>query len=123
MMEARLTRLASNAAQTLHASWKSLLTKGTEMAVSKATEEKKPAVKKTAAKPAEPAAKKTTPKKTATAKAASAKTKSSPRKISAEERYKMTEVAAYFLAERNGFKGNPVEYWEQAEAQISQLLG
>ncbi|MGX8883087.1 DUF2934 domain-containing protein [Methylovorus sp. SPW-M1] len=93
------------------------------MAVSKATEEKKPAVKKTAAKPAEPAAKKTTPKKTATAKAASAKTKSSPRKISAEERYKMTEVAAYFLAERNGFKGNPVEYWEQAEAQISQLLG
>ncbi|KAF0844104.1 DUF2934 family protein [Methylovorus glucosotrophus] len=93
------------------------------MAVSKATEEKKPAVKKTAAKPAEPAAKKTTLKKTATAKAASAKTKSSPRKISAEERYKMTEVAAYFLAERNGFKGNPVEYWEQAEAQISQLLG
>ena len=93
------------------------------MAVSKATEEKKPAVKKTAAKPAEPAAKKTTPKKTPTAKAASAKTKSSTRKISAEERYKMTEVAAYFLAERNGFKGNPVEYWEQAEAQISQLLG
>lgn len=93
------------------------------MAVSKATEEKKPAVKKTAAKPAEPAAKKTTSKKTPTAKAASAKTKSSPRKISAEERYKMTEVAAYFLAERNGFKGNPVEYWEQAESQISQLLG
>lgn len=94
------------------------------MAVSKSSEEKKPAVKKaTAAKAAETAVKKTTPKKTATAKAASAKTKSSPRKISAEERYKMTEVAAYFLAERNGFKGNPVEYWEQAEAQISQLLG
>jgi len=68
--------------------------------------------------------KETSPKKTASAKpAASAKTKSSARKISAEERYKMTEVAAYFLAERNGFKGNPVEYWEQAEAQISQLLG
>ncbi|MCB4811881.1 DUF2934 domain-containing protein [Methylovorus menthalis] len=95
------------------------------MAVSKSSEEKKPAVKKaTAAKTAETAVKKTTPKKTASAKpAASAKTKSSPRKISAEERYKMTEVAAYFLAERNGFKGNPVEYWEQAEAQISQLLG
>jgi hypothetical protein len=93
------------------------------MAVSKASEEKKPAVKKAAAKTAETAVKKTTSKKTATAKpAAPAKTKSSPRKISAEERYKMTEVAAYFLAERNGFKGNPVEYWEQAEAQISQLL-
>lgn len=94
------------------------------MAVSKASEEKKPAVKKTAAKTAEAAVKKAAPKKTTSAKpAAAAKTKTSPRKISAEERYKMTEVAAYFLAERNGFKGNPVEYWEQAEAQISQLLG
>ena len=95
------------------------------MAVSKSSDEKKSTVKKAAAaRPAEAAAKKTAPKKTAAAKpAAPAKTKSSTRKISAEERYKMTEVAAYFLAERNGFKGNPVEYWEQAEAQISQLLG
>jgi hypothetical protein len=99
------------------------------MAVSKPNEEKKTTVKKptakksVAAKTADPVATKTTPKKTATAKpAASAKAKSSTRKISAEERYKMTEVAAYFLAERNGFKGNPVEYWQQAEAQISQLL-
>ena len=43
--------------------------------------------------------------------------------MSAEERYRMVEVAAYFLAERNHFKGNPVEYWTQAEAQISNLLG
>lgn len=44
-------------------------------------------------------------------------------RMSAEERYRMVEVAAYFLAERNHFKGNPVEYWSQAEAQISSLLG
>jgi len=45
-----------------------------------------------------------------------------PRALSDEERYKMTEVAAYFLAERNNFSGNPVEYWRAAEAQISQML-
>lgn len=44
-------------------------------------------------------------------------------RMSAEERYRMVEVAAYFLAERNHFAGNPVEYWSQAEAQISSMLG
>lgn len=44
-------------------------------------------------------------------------------KMSAEERYRMVEVAAYFLAERNHFSGNPVEYWSAAEQQISKLLG
>ena len=43
--------------------------------------------------------------------------------MSAEERYRMVEVAAYFLAERNNFSGSPVDYWSQAEAQIAQLLG
>ena len=46
-----------------------------------------------------------------------------PRTLSAEERYRMTEVAAYFMAERNNFSGNPVEYWQAAESQISQMLG
>ena len=46
-----------------------------------------------------------------------------PRELSAEERYRMTEVAAYFMAERNNFSGNPVEYWQAAESQISQMLG
>jgi len=89
-------------------------------AAPKTAAEKKPAaakaapIKKTAAKPA--AAKKPAAKKPAAAKA----TKS--RKIGGEERYRMIEVAAYFLAERNGFKGNPVEYWTAAEVQISKLL-
>ena len=42
--------------------------------------------------------------------------------MSAEEHYRMVEVAAYFLAERNNFAGNPSEYWTQAEAQISSML-
>lgn len=43
--------------------------------------------------------------------------------MSAEERYRMVEVAAYYIAERNRFAGSPVEYWTEAEAQISILLG
>lgn len=44
------------------------------------------------------------------------------RTISAEERYRMTEVAAYFMAEQNNFSGNPVEYWQAAEKQINKML-
>ena len=63
-------------------------------------------------------ASKSTDKAAAPKKAATAKVN----KISPEERYRMVEVAAYFMAERNGFAGNPVGYWTAAEAQISKLL-
>ena len=66
-----------------------------------------------------PAAKKPAAKKAAAPKKATAK----PNKISPEERYRMVEVAAYFLAERNGFAGSPVSYWTAAEAQIAKMLG
>lgn len=72
----------------------------------------KPAVKK------ETAAKKTAaPKKTA-AKPAAKKTKAAS--ISPEHRYRMIEVAAYYLAEKDGFAGSPVDYWIAAELQISK---
>lgn len=97
-------------------------------AAPKTAAEKKPAAKKPAAAKAEPAkktataaAKPVTAKKPATKKAAAPKAAKSI-KIGGEERYRMIEVAAYFLAERNGFKGNPVEYWTAAEIQISKLL-
>ena len=77
---------------------------------------KKPAAKKPAAK--KPAAKKPAPKKAAIKKTAASK----PNKISAEERYRMVEVAAYFMAERNKFAGNPVGYWTAAEVQIKKML-
>ena len=79
----------------------------------KAAAKPKTAAKAPAAKA--PAAKKTT---TSTKKPAAArKTKSTS--TSPEQRYKMIEVAAFYLAEKDGFAGNPVDYWIAAELQIS----
>lgn len=39
-----------------------------------------------------------------------------------EERNEMIRVAAYFIAERDGFKGNKAEYWTAAEYHINQML-
>lgn len=90
-----------------------------------------PSEKKTAAKaPRKAAAEAKLPavaKKPAAGRSRKAKTaepqESAPPQVSAEERYRMTEVAAYFMAERNNFAGNPVEYWRAAEAQVSSMLG
>lgn len=84
-------------------------TKATTTPASAKPAAKKPAVKKTAVKkPAvkKPAAKKAAPKKS---------------KLGAEALYKMTEVAAYYIALNDSFSGNPSEYWLQAEIQISNL--
>ncbi len=87
----------------------------------KATTVKKPAaVKAVPVKKAAVAKKPVAEKKPVAKKTAAPKAK--PSKISPEERYRMVEVAAYFMAERNGFKGSPVEYWTAAEAQIAKLL-
>ena len=64
-----------------------------------------------------PAAKKAAPKKAAPKKAAS-----KPAEIGAQQRYRMVEVAAYFLAERNKFVGDALDYWTKAEAQIKKCL-
>lgn len=83
---------------------------------------KKAAAPKAAAKPkastakTATAAKKTTAAKS-TANPAAKKSKASTANL--EQRYRMIEVAAYYLAEKDGFAGNPVEYWIMAEAQIS----
>jgi hypothetical protein len=85
----------------------------TKTATSKPTTTKTATVKKAAPK-------KTTVKKPAakstTKKAATKKTAASP-----EALYKMTEVAAYYIALNDGFKGNPSDYWIQAEIQIKEL--
>ncbi len=72
----------------------------TKTTAKKATTTKKPAAKK-------PAAKKATPK---------------ARKISPEERYKMVEVAAYYIAEHHQFKGNAIDFWIAAEEEINKKL-
>jgi hypothetical protein len=88
------------------------------MAISKT---EKPSTTKTAT------AKKSAPKKVAAKKAPTTKPaakKASPKKVtqpSPEALYKMTEVAAYYIAQNNGFAGNPSDYWMVAEAQITAL--
>ena len=84
---------------------------------------KKPAtktpVKKTAStkkSAAKPTVKKTTAKKP-TAKKATTK----PRKISAEERYRMVQTAAYYIAEQNNFQGSSMDFWIAAEQEISKV--
>jgi hypothetical protein len=95
------------------------------MAATKSKSDNKLSTPKAAPKKAES----TTAKKPVAAKApakkpAAAKKADAPKahKISPEERYRMVEVAAYFLAERNAFGGSPVEYWTAAEIQIAKLL-
>ncbi len=79
---------------------------------------------KTTAKPKAPAKKATTTAKTTAVKPAAAK-KPATRKTKAttadlEQRYRMIEVAAYYIAEKDGFTGNPVDYWIAAELQIGK---
>ena len=87
------------------------------------TTEKKPAAVK------KPAANKTTaskPKavKKVAAKKPAAKKASAPKSsaMSGFERYKMIEVAAYYMAEKKGFAGNSADYWAAAEKEINKKL-
>lgn len=41
---------------------------------------------------------------------------------SAQERYRMVETAAYYIAERSGFQGCTTEYWAAAELEIANKL-
>ena len=56
---------------------------------------------------------KTCRKKTSTAKKC---------KISAEDRYKMVEISAYYIAEHNNFQGNAIDFWVTAEAGVSKKI-
>ena len=42
--------------------------------------------------------------------------------LSPEQRYRMVQEAAYFMAEKNGFAGKSEDYWAAAEIQISAEL-
>jgi len=41
---------------------------------------------------------------------------------SAQERYRMVETAAYYIAERTNFAGCQAEHWAQAEREIAEKL-
>ncbi len=92
------------------------ISKTEKSCTAKTTTAKKTAPKKVDVKKA-PTDKTVAAKKTVTKKPAAKKT-SQP---SPEALYKMTEVAAYYIAQNNDFSGNPSDYWIAAEAQISAL--
>jgi len=39
-----------------------------------------------------------------------------------EQRYRMVQEAAYFIAEKAGFKGDNLQYWLTAEKEISKKI-
>lgn len=92
------------------------ISKTEKSGTAKTTTAKKTAPKKVDVKKA-PTDKTVAAKKTVTKKPAAKKTS----KPSPEALYKMTEVAAYYIAQNNDFSGNPSDYWIAAEAQISAL--
>ena len=79
------------------------------------------AVAAAAAAPAQKRAPVAAKKKAPVAKAAPAK--SAPVKtVSAEERFKMIEQAAYFRAEKHGFQVDPQANWVAAEKEVDAIL-
>ena len=108
-------------------------------ATAKKTAVKKPAAKKTVAAVVEPkktkvpavkkapekkaAATKAPETKVATTKAKPAATRKTVAKPTPEERYRMVETAAYFIAEQHGFQGRSDEHWAAAEREIAATLG
>lgn len=82
--------------------------KTTDTPAKKTTTAKKAATKTTTSKTDKPA---TTRKKTV-----------KPAIITSEERYKMIEVAAYYIAEKSGFVNDNMYYWLQAEQEVDAKL-
>ena len=57
------------------------------------------------------------------AAAAAAVTSTAPKTaISPEQRRRMVAEAAYYRAQRRGFRGDPVRDWTEAEAEIDAIL-
>lgn len=80
----------------------------------------KPAVKKAAVSAEKAVAPKVAAvKKVAVKKAVTKKSSPAP---SAEERYRMVQDAAYYLAEKNNFKSSAMSYWIAAEREINEFL-
>lgn len=86
----------------------------------KKTTAKKPAVKKPVAK--KPAAKKPAAKKSPVQKTPAKKPVAKKPEVTPEQRYRMIEEAAYFIAERHGFSGDSAYFWSLAEAEVSTRL-
>lgn len=73
-------------------------------------------------KAAAPKAAKKSPAKPAPKAASAAPAARAAKPVSAEERYRMIQEAAYYIAEGKKFASDPFEDWRQAETQIDTLL-
>lgn len=103
------------------ASAKKVADKKVSAAIAEPKKTKTPAVKKVSASAAEieaPAKKAATSEVKPAAPANKTAAKPSP-----EERYRMVETAAYFIAEQHGFQGRSDEHWAAAERAIAAKLG
>lgn len=80
----------------------------------------KAAAEKPAAAPKKAAAAAKTPAKAAGGRS---RKKAPAGEITPEQRYRMIQDAAYFIAERNGFAGDNYAYWLEAERAIDEQLG
>jgi hypothetical protein len=63
------------------------------------------------------------PAKAAAGSAGKPRKKAAAPAVTPEQRYRMIQDAAYFIAERNGFVGDNHAYWLQAEQAIDAELG
>ena len=99
---------------------KKTVAKKTVSAAADPKKTKATAVKKTAMPVAE---KKAPAKKAATTKTSLPAAKQGVAKPTPEERYRMVQTAAYFIAERNGFGGCSLGHWADAENEIAAKLG
>lgn len=56
---------------------------------------------------------------TTTNRSRNTRTTTPSHRLSPEQRERLTRELAYYLAERDSFRGNPVEYWLKAERQVN----
>ena len=99
--------------------------KAATQAVAKPLTTAKPAKPAASAKPAaaKPAAKNPAAvKKPVVAKKPAAKAAVKSIVLSDEQRYRMVAEAAYYRAEKNQFKSDPLRDWIDAESDISKLI-
>lgn len=118
-MAERKAPLAAKKAAAPKAAGKAAVKPDTTKAAAKPKATKTPAAKKTVA----PAAAKKVPAQRSVAVKAKPATGKAVAQPTPEERYRMVQTAAYFIAERDGFCGCPIEYWTAAELEIAARLG
>ncbi|AGA31991.1 hypothetical protein TVNIR_0280 [Thioalkalivibrio nitratireducens DSM 14787] len=98
-----------------------------EPAATVAAKPKQPARASKKAAPTEkkPAARKAAPRKATNGSGARARNTATANgaDVSPEQRYRMIQDAAYFIAERNGFTGDHHAHWLEAEQAIDAQLG